>query len=206
MKIFYSENSKILKFLIQTIFFITKKTGKLMNNKNFQINELHKIPNLLTLPIGLIPPVIPNTALVAMLNRLFAEALLEGELDFLRQRVLLIRVLDARLNFRLTLIGDRLVACNHQKTHDVVIEGNTYDFLLLATRREDPDTLFFNRRLRLGGNTELGLYLKNFLDALEPEEQLGGLFKRLEQMTNLFEQLGKIQTIMPFNRAVKPSP
>lgn len=167
-----------------------------------KLNELPKIPPLLTLPMGFIPPLIPNTALVTVLNRIFAEALQEGELDFLRKRVLLIRVLDARLSFRLTLIGDRLVAYNHSQNHDLLIEGTSYDFLLLATRREDPDTLFFNRRLRLGGNTELGLYLKNFLDALEPEEQLGDLFKRLQQITLLFEQFWKIQTMMPFKRTM----
>jgi predicted lipid carrier protein YhbT len=73
--------------------------------------------------------------------------------------------------------------------------------LLLATRREDPDTLFFNRRLRLSGNTELGLYVKNFLDSLEPQELLGPLFKRLEQMTSLFEQVGKFQSVAFFKQA-----
>ncbi len=163
--------------------------------KKIEINELPKIPGLLTLPLRFVPPVIHNTALVTVLNRIFTDALQEGELDFLRRRVLLIRVQDAQLGFCLTLIGDRLVACNHRRTYDLVIEGTAYDFLLLATRREDSDTLFFNRRLRLSGDTQLGLYLKNFLDALEPEEQLGPVFKRLEQMTSLFEQVGKFQSL-----------
>jgi predicted lipid carrier protein YhbT len=37
----------------------------------------------------------------------------------------------------------------------------------LAKRQEDPDTLFFNRRLSMEGDTELGLIVKNALDALE---------------------------------------
>jgi len=41
------------------------------------------------------------------------------------------------------------------------------DFLLLWLHREDADTLFFNRRLTLEGNTEPGLFVKNTLDALE---------------------------------------
>jgi predicted lipid carrier protein YhbT len=41
--------------------------------------------------------------------------------------------------------------------------------LLLATRKEDADTLFFRRQLKTSGDTELGLYVKNFLDGLEPE-------------------------------------
>ena len=37
----------------------------------------------------------------------------------------------------------------------------------LAQRQEDPDTLFFSRRLAMEGDTELGLVVKNALDALE---------------------------------------
>ncbi len=166
---------------------------------NQETNNLPTVPSLFSLPLGFIPPIINSTVLVSWLNRIFAKELQEGELDFLRpRRILLIRVQDAKLNFCLTLVGDRLVAYNHHQPNDLVIEGTAYDFLLLATRREDPDTLFFNRRLRLGGNTELGLYLKNFLDALEPMEQFEPVFKRLEQVTNLFEQFGKFQAVTRF--------
>ena len=41
------------------------------------------------------------------------------------------------------------------------------DFLRMARREEDPDTLFFSRRLSMEGDTELGLVVKNSLDALE---------------------------------------
>ncbi len=34
-------------------------------------------------------------------------------------------------------------------------------------RKEDSDTLFFNRRLVVEGDTELGLVAKNTLDAIE---------------------------------------
>ncbi len=149
------------------------------------------IPHFLSFPMGFIPPIIPNTTLVALLNRIFAEALKEEELDFMHQKVLLIRVIDAKLDFRITLIDNRLVASATDQPHDLLIEGTAYDFLLLATRREDPDTLFFNRRLRLGGNTELGLYLKNFLDALEPDPFL---IKHLERVTTFVEYFGKIQS------------
>ena len=40
-------------------------------------------------------------------------------------------------------------------------------FLQLATRQEDADTLFFNRSLSVEGDTELGLRVKNMLDAIE---------------------------------------
>ena len=40
-------------------------------------------------------------------------------------------------------------------------------FLKIITRQEDPDTLFFNRTLTIEGDTELGLRVKNMLDAVE---------------------------------------
>lgn len=39
------------------------------------------------------------------------------------------------------------------------------DFVALASAREDADTLFFQRRLKIEGDTELGLVVKNWLDA-----------------------------------------
>jgi predicted lipid carrier protein YhbT len=40
-------------------------------------------------------------------------------------------------------------------------------FLQMVSRQEDPDTLFFNRSLTVEGDTELGLRVKNMLDALD---------------------------------------
>jgi predicted lipid carrier protein YhbT len=49
---------------------------------------------------------------------------------------------------------------------DVTVRASLADYLALALRREDPDTLFFTRRLVIEGDTELGLQVKNALDAL----------------------------------------
>lgn len=98
---------------------------------------------------------------------------------------MIIRVTDARICYRLSLAEGRLIAVQDAGPEDLTIEGTVYDFLLLATRREDPDTLFFNRRLKLGGNTELGLYVKNFLDGLEMEERLGPLLSVMDRTTGL---------------------
>lgn len=54
-----------------------------------------------------------------------------------------------------------------EEAWDVRISGTLTDLLQLATRREDPDTLFFQRRLTLEGDTATGLLIKNLLDALE---------------------------------------
>lgn len=49
---------------------------------------------------------------------------------------------------------------------DVTMRASVGDYFALALRREDPDTLFFTRRLVLEGDTALGLEIKNALDAL----------------------------------------
>jgi predicted lipid carrier protein YhbT len=53
-----------------------------------------------------------------------------------------------------------------------------YDFLVLAGRQEDPDTLVFQRRLVMQGDTELGLQVKNLLDGLDVESL--GLYRKME--------------------------
>jgi len=50
---------------------------------------------------------------------------------------------------------------------DVTIRAKPRDYLSLALRREDPDTLFFTRRLVMEGDTDLGLTVKNALDAVD---------------------------------------
>ncbi len=50
---------------------------------------------------------------------------------------------------------------------DLTFRANLSAFLQLVARQEDPDTLFFNRELSIEGDTELGLVVKNMLDAVE---------------------------------------
>ena len=55
------------------------------------------------------------------------------------------------------------------------MRGSVTDLLLLAGRLEDADTLFFQRRLVLTGDTELGLTARNLLDRLPWESVPLGL-------------------------------
>jgi predicted lipid carrier protein YhbT len=162
-----------------------------MPSQDDRISHSPTVPGLLTLPIGFVPRGLRTAALVQVLNRVFAPELEDGELDFLNGHVMRIGVDDARLEFRLTLTGGRIRSAPAGAAADLSIDGSVYDFLLLATRREDPDTLFFNRRLRLGGSTELGLYVKNFLDSLELEERLGPLLKMMNGATDLLARFGR---------------
>lgn len=40
----------------------------------------------------------------------------------------------------------------------------------MRAEKEDPDSLFFQRRLRIEGDTELGLEVKNLMDSLDLDE------------------------------------
>jgi len=106
-------------------------------------------------------------ALVTVLNQVFATALEEGELDYLQGRTVHIHVQDLQLEYRVTLTQGRLATDRVDTRPDLSITGTVYAFLQLATRREDTDTLFFQRRLHMEGDTELGLEVKNFLDGLD---------------------------------------
>lgn len=136
---------------------------------------LRVLPGGLLKPVGWMPRRVSSEALVRLCNQVFATALRDGQLDFLRGQRLQIRVEDAALELGLSHDGKRLLAVPLIDRPDLSIGGRAYEFLLLVTRREDADTLFFQRRLKLGGSTELGLYLKNFLDAWEPPAALQSL-------------------------------
>jgi O2-independent ubiquinone biosynthesis accessory factor UbiT len=105
--------------------------------------------------------------LVAALNKVLAKQLPADVRQYLLGKKLRIHVRDARLTFDFTCTGARFVASGKQDATDLTISANAQDFMRLAQRLEDPDTLFFNRRLSMEGDTELGLVVKNAIDALE---------------------------------------
>lgn len=127
-----------------------------------------RLPGYLLRPLGILPGGMTQQSFIVLCNRIFATALAAGEFAFLDGRVLCVEVRDAGMVLRVGGQGQRLVVPDRQRRADVRIGGDAYEFLLLVSRREDPDTLFFQRRLRIEGDTELGLHVKNFLDAWEP--------------------------------------
>lgn len=55
-----------------------------------------------------------------------------------------------------------------QEPMAVCIQADAHAFIDLLEGREDPDTLFFERRLVMEGDTAFALLLKNTLDAVGP--------------------------------------
>lgn len=136
-----------------------------------------RLPGLLALPFSLLPEPLHAGLIARVLSSVLRDQIRQGELDFLQGRSLTIRVRDAGFGFQLACRGSRLVAADRGEASDLVIEGNVYDFLQLISREADADTLVFQRRLVMQGDTELGLEVKNFLDSLDVESI--GLYNRL---------------------------
>lgn len=124
------------------------------------------LPHPLLLPLKLIPDVVHAELLARALNHLLRGQPLAGRLAEINGKSVCVHINNAssRIHFRIQRGRLQAAAPGHA---DVRISGTLEDFWLLATRREDPDTLFFSRRLCIEGDTATGLHVKNLLDALD---------------------------------------
>ena len=113
-----------------------------------------------------VPPAWQARLLEAAMRRVLAVPIAEGALDALATRRIGIEVSDLGLHWVLALREGRMQVCAADETAEATVRGTATDLLLLASRREDADTLFFQRRLVLIGDTELGLTARNLLDQL----------------------------------------
>ncbi len=121
-----------------------------------------------------VPPVAHRRLLERAMATVLAAPLRDGTLDFMAGRRLGIEVSDLGLRWVVELQGQRLVVVDDAAAEASVC-GSATDLLLLAGRLEDADTLFFQRRLRLTGDVELGLTARNLLDRLAWESVPLGL-------------------------------
>jgi predicted lipid carrier protein YhbT len=128
-------------------------------------------PFLLPKPVGNLLsylPAYPGSLLfVTGLNLALARNLASDVKQMLMGKKMRLRVTDAQWTFDFEWLNDRFSACQNKGEADLTISASAYDFVLLARRQEDPDTLFFSRRLSMEGDTELGLLVKNTIDAIE---------------------------------------
>ena len=115
----------------------------------------------------------------------FREAMQRGELDFLQGRWLKIDISDLHMHWQITRGVHGLILCKSEVEPDVVIRGTLRDFVALANQNEDPDTLFFQRRLSISGNTDLGLQVKNLMFSTEMTGLAGMLGRLLEELLRL---------------------
>jgi hypothetical protein len=132
-----------------------------------------------------LPQLPPTLALLAGLNLALGRMLPREPLVPLIGKRFAIRVLDAGLCLRFAygnrgFGSDITPAGGHESPlklrfrpifdatpPDLTISAKSRDFIALLAREEDPDTLFFSRRLLMEGDTDLGLLVKNTLDGIE---------------------------------------
>ena len=138
--------------------------------KNLHHKLVMQMPQLLRLPVSLIPFSAKKSVMVFILQRIFKEALTDGDFDFLEERFLKVSVDDLQLSCFITLQQGQLRVLEQNDTCDVSFAAGLNDLILIAGRKEDPDSLFFQRRLRIEGDTELGLEVKNLIDSLDLDE------------------------------------
>lgn len=115
------------------------------------------------LPLPELPPALALCAALTVALR--AGLLSRSALEPLQGRVLRLEAAGIGFGVKITLSNNAFRPAFHAP--DVVIRAKPRDYLALALRREDPDTLFFTRRLAIEGDTELGLVVKNALDAVD---------------------------------------
>ncbi|MTH45738.1 ubiquinone anaerobic biosynthesis accessory factor UbiT [Intestinirhabdus alba] len=147
---------------------------------------VHVGPSLMSVPVKLAPFALKRQVLEQVLSWQFRQALADGELDFLEGRWLSITVRDIGLRWFTSVENDRLIVSQHAEA-DVSFSADAGDLLMIAARKQDPDTLFFQRRLVIEGDTELGLYVKNLMDAIELEQMPKALRVMLLQLADFVE-------------------
>lgn len=147
------------------------------------------VPKPLGSMLALLPQYPPSVVFAAALNLALDRILPREVLQPLLGKRVCLRITDAGVTATFTLTPNGFSACLSGRAPDLAISATAHDFLMLALRREDPDSLFFTRRLRMEGDTDLGLLVKNTLDSLElppfdlsallPRRVLSGLKSRL---------------------------
>jgi len=139
---------------------------------------IHHVEPILFSALRLAPFAPQKLLLERLLKQFLLEPIADGDLEFLSNRILKISVQDADIGWRLSYLNGQLNILPVNGPSDATISGKARAFVLLASRQEDPDTLFFRRELNIEGDTELGLNVKNLLDSVE----LNTLPSALQQM------------------------
>ena len=114
--------------------------------------------------LRLTPTSLRERLMARALTQALAPEHIGSALDAIAGRRLGIEVSDLGLRCVLQWRNGRLQAVHAPA--EATVRGSATDLLRLAARLEDADTLFFQRRLVLTGDTELGLTVRNLLDRM----------------------------------------
>ena len=128
-----------------------------------------RLPSLVASVLQKLPQWPHAVVLVTGLNAALKMNLLpEDSLSALEDKIFRVRVIDTGSEASYTYRNGLFRPVFHpEREPDLAFAANLSAYLQLLARQEDPDTLFFNRELEITGDTELGLIVKNMLDAIE---------------------------------------
>lgn len=143
---------------------------------------LETAPALVRLPLSKVPFAAKAALIKPMLSLLLADEAKAGELDFLTGQWVGIEVKDLGLCFEVSFDG--AIKIQAPARPQVQFSANSRELLLIAAGKEDPDTLFFQRRLTIEGDTELGLMVKNMLLAIDLGRLPAPVKTSLNQLAN----------------------
>lgn len=144
--------------------------------------------SILRSPIHFLPQIVQKKALLEGLKTVFKEALEDGDFEFLEGKWLKVEIKDLQLSWLISYQDEQIVVAERPVEEDVLFSGNLNDLVLIAGRKEDPDTLFFQRRLTIEGDTELGLEVKNLMDSVDLESLPKPLQTLLNQLADFVQK------------------
>ena len=115
-----------------------------------------------------LPATPPSFVAAQILDRVLLPRLPADVRQVMVGRCVELRVSDFGVRVRLQLTPVGFVAASERGESALRIVAPSASYLRLLRGEEDPDRLFFERALVMEGDTELGLVLKNTLDAIGP--------------------------------------
>ena len=163
----FIQNSPVLNPVLSPVLQPVLKKGK-------QVTVEHSA-KLLSIAHRIMPSKVENYFVLHQVKRLSQPFMDEGEIDFLDGKVAEVEIRDIAAKWYFTKIGQQLIMLDLEKAKaispepDVVFSASVDALVLMASQKVDPDTLFFNRKLRITGDTELGLEIKNLFDQFDLE-------------------------------------
>ena len=110
---------------------------------------------------------IASLSLATVLNLFLRRKLPDEIFQRLDGREVAIDVIGSPIRASFRIRGRHFVPMRPTGSPHLRFRASVRDFACLAAREEDADTLYFNRRLVVEGDTEAALLVKNTLDILE---------------------------------------
>lgn len=151
------------------------------------------MPKILRPSLRLLPFKAQKMVLLPALTSVFGEALADGDFEFLQGKWLKIVITDLALTWWLSFDENQLVMASQDEmierniSEDVSFSATGDDLVLIAGRKQDPDTLFFQRRLKIEGDTELGLEVKNLIDAIDIDQLPSSVHSLVDYSANFLQ-------------------